>query len=540
MASLFKKTTTKTDPKTGQKVKAKSRKWWGRWRAANGTVKRQPLASDKGAAQAMLHELVQKAERTAAGLSDHFDEHKKKPLKTHLEVFRSFMEGKDNNPDHVQLTVTRVRSILDGCRFVFIGDINPTRVVQYLAGLRREGRSITTSNGYLTAMKSFLNWMVKDKRARDNVLDHLSRQNTETDRRHDRRALAPEEFSKLLESAENGPPIETISGQDRGMLYILAAWTGYRRGELASITKRSLDLDCDSPVLRVQAGYSKRRRLDTVPLHPVVVERLRGWLATKADVGPDEPLFPVAKRKTSKMMRLDLERAGIPYVDADGLFADFHAQRHTFISNLSKAGVSPKVAQELARHSDIKLTMQTYTHLGLHDLRAGIESLPAPPTGTVSENEARELRATGTSPEEKGALYGAQQAAFGGYQDASDCTLERCQEVDSQEGEESIISEENRDSKGETGRENKGWMTGFEPATPRTTIWGSDAVNPSHVKELRKPSQAVVPSMVPCSSKNAPENVPVDLDLDRIIEAWPSLPEAIKRGIMAMVKAVDD
>ena len=62
------------------------------------------------------------------------------------------------------------------------------------------------------------------------------------------------------------------------------------------------------------------------------------------------------------MMRLDLERAGIAYKSDDGLFADFHSNRHTFISNLSKAGISPKMAQTLARHSDMNLTMVSLWH----------------------------------------------------------------------------------------------------------------------------------------------------------------------------------
>jgi len=43
--------------------------------------------------------------------------------------------------------------------------------------------------------------------------------------------------------------------------------------------------------------------------------------------------------------------------------ADFHALRHTFITSLAKADVSPKTAQMLARHSDIRLTMDIYTHV---------------------------------------------------------------------------------------------------------------------------------------------------------------------------------
>jgi hypothetical protein len=56
--------------------------------------------------------------------------------------------------------------------------------------------------------------------------------------------------------------------------------------------------------------------------------------------------------------------------------ADFHALRHTFISNLAGGGVHPKTAQRLARHSTITLTMDRYTHLRRDDLAAALDVLP--------------------------------------------------------------------------------------------------------------------------------------------------------------------
>jgi len=41
---------------------------------------------------------------------------------------------------------------------------------------------------------------------------------------------------------------------------------------------------------------------------------------------------------------------------------NFHAFRHTLISNLAQGGVHPKTGQELARDSTITLTMDRYTH----------------------------------------------------------------------------------------------------------------------------------------------------------------------------------
>jgi len=76
------------------------------------------------------------------------------------------------------------------------------------------------------------------------------------------------------------------------------------------------------------------------------------------------------------MLRIDLKAAGIPYQDREGRFLDFRSLRHTFGTNLAKAGVQPKVAQELMRHSDVKLTLNTYSHVGLDDLAGAVEKLP--------------------------------------------------------------------------------------------------------------------------------------------------------------------
>ena len=76
------------------------------------------------------------------------------------------------------------------------------------------------------------------------------------------------------------------------------------------------------------------------------------------------------------MVKRDLEAVGLGYKDGSGRIFDFHAIRHQFISNLALCGVHPKVAQELARHSDINLTMTRYSHLTKADEQRAIESLP--------------------------------------------------------------------------------------------------------------------------------------------------------------------
>ncbi len=66
------------------------------------------------------------------------------------------------------------------------------------------------------------------------------------------------------------------------------------------------------------------------------------------------------------------------YCDRKGRYADFHSTRHTFVSNLARAGVPLAVCQKLARHSDPRLTANVYTHLAINDGAASIQRLNPP------------------------------------------------------------------------------------------------------------------------------------------------------------------
>ncbi len=46
-----------------------------------------------------------------------------------------------------------------------------------------------------------------------------------------------------------------------------------------------------------------------------------------------------------------------------------HVCRHTYCSNQARAGMNPKTLQYLMGHSDIGVTMNTYTHLGMDDAK---------------------------------------------------------------------------------------------------------------------------------------------------------------------------
>lgn len=77
-----------------------------------------------------------------------------------------------------------------------------------------------------------------------------------------------------------------------------------------------------------------------------------------------------------------------------------HVCRHTYCSNMAKNGMSPKTLQYLMGHSDISVTMNVYTHLGLEDAASEVRRLEElekarmdlERTGVDSEEKARTIR----------------------------------------------------------------------------------------------------------------------------------------------------
>ena len=65
-----------------------------------------------------------------------------------------------------------------------------------------------------------------------------------------------------------------------------------------------------------------------------------------------------------------------------------HVCRHTYCSNMAKSGMNPKVLQYLMGHSDISVTLNTYTHLKLDDAKEEMEKLAKAQEATMAVERA--------------------------------------------------------------------------------------------------------------------------------------------------------
>ena len=122
MASIFKPTYTKTDPKTGKKVTKRLKKWYVKYRDSDDRERKVPGFTDKGATLKLAARLEREAELARQGMGDPYHKQRKRPLKEHIDEFEQHLRDKGNSADHVRLTLDRVRKICTSCKFIFMGD----------------------------------------------------------------------------------------------------------------------------------------------------------------------------------------------------------------------------------------------------------------------------------------------------------------------------------------------------------------------------------------------------------------------------------
>lgn len=171
---------------------------------------------------------------------------------------------------------------------------------------------------------------------------------------------------------------EAAKGDRFEALYVLAPTTGMRRGELLGL--KWTDVDLERGVLAVRRALAPDGKTFTLPkngkgrsirLTEQAVEALKDHRKAQddersklGDVWKDNGLvFPSTvgtpmnpDNLVYRSFKPLLRRAGLKEIR-------FHDLRHTFGHLMIEAGEHPKIVQEILGHSQISLTLDTYSHV---------------------------------------------------------------------------------------------------------------------------------------------------------------------------------
>jgi len=145
------------------------------------------------------------------------------------------------------------------------------------------------------------------------------------------------------------------------VLYLLTDLTGLRRKELLNLTWDAISLSKDNYSVKVKASIAKNGKEAEQPVPAMLVSFLTSLKAQARPKDGDRVFLSFSKWiNTAEHIREDFKVAKIELMDRDGNEICFHSLRNSYISFLANSQTPAKVVQKLARHSDPRLTSNTY------------------------------------------------------------------------------------------------------------------------------------------------------------------------------------
>jgi integrase/recombinase XerD len=283
-----------------------------------------------------------------------------------------------------------------------------------LRELHTNGRAGKTLANYAEALAAFCDWCVERGYLAADPLKNFK--GFDTTPKEKRRAMTIDEIHRLL----------AVCPAHRQLLWETALLSGLRANELRHLSRDHLDVEQGG--LHLDAGWTKNRKAEFLPMPHTLLERLRTGIddaiARYTQVYkkgrplriPEHPLLYVP-RDPARELDKDLRKAGIPkYTKAGKL--DFHALRVTYINLVLDSGVNPKEAQTLARHATLDMTMNVYGRATEERLSLAVERIAervisvSNPELSMFEDESKSLIFNRVE-NKNGAEFGGSNPPFG-------------------------------------------------------------------------------------------------------------------------------
>jgi integrase len=258
--------------------------------------------------------------------------------------------------------------LIPGLGRIVLSRLSPQQLQQFMNAKLEEGLSARTVHHCHAVLRTALEEAVRWGLVGRNVAKLVK---PPRPKRSDIQPLDPEQVRKLL---------ETIRGHRLEALFTVALAVGLREGEALGLRWQDVDLDAGRISVRIalqrisgklqfeEVKSATSRRHITLPL--IAVEALRAHYLRQqqeqellGERWPNTGLVftstrgtPLEPRNAVRLFQRMLQKAGLPH-------KRFYDLRHTCATLLLVQGVHPRVVMEILGHSQISLTMNTYSHV---------------------------------------------------------------------------------------------------------------------------------------------------------------------------------
>jgi integrase/recombinase XerD len=252
------------------------------------------------------------------------------------------------------------QSYLQEGKIDFMKDLNRATILTYLGNLQTRGKAVSTISRNLAAIKSFYQYLVRERYLEKDPAAHLESPKLE---KKLPKVLSVHEVEELLKQPSSTLPAGL---RDKAMLELLYA-TGIRVSELISLNISDVNLD-----MGYIKCYGKGSKERIVPLGSIAAKCVQEYLGkgrTKL-VRTYEEAALFINHHGNRLTRQGFWKIIKKYAQEACIVKEItpHTLRHSFATHLLENGADLRSVQEMLGHADISTT-QIYTHVTRNHLK---------------------------------------------------------------------------------------------------------------------------------------------------------------------------
>lgn len=224
----------------------------------------------------------------------------------------------------------------------------------------------TTCNIEIRTLKAIFNLALKWNWINSNPMKDVKEFKT-PEREH--LSFSNDELTMILDNIKEGYLLNIVK---------FALYSGCRINEILNIQVKDLNFTEGIITIGNKEDFTtKSRKIRYIPISDKMSELLKDILKQKDNIftlhEPETYLFNnnkirFNKNHISKLFKKKLRLCGLPEK------YHFHCLRHTFITNMVKAGLNINYIKQIAGHSDIKTT-EKYVHICNNDLKSALNNI---------------------------------------------------------------------------------------------------------------------------------------------------------------------
>ncbi|MDF2502302.1 MAG: xerD 2 [Anaerosporomusa subterranea] len=252
------------------------------------------------------------------------------------------------------------QAYLQESKIDFMKDLNRSTILTYLNNLQTNGKAVSTISRNLAAIKSFYQYLVRERYLEKDPAAHLESPKLE---KKLPKVLSVYEVEELLKQPNALLPAGL---RDKAMLELLYA-TGIRVSELISLNISDVNLD-----MGYIKCYGKGSKERIVPLGSIAAKCVQDYLGkgrTKL-VRTYEEAALFINHHGNRLTRQGFWKIIKKYAQEACIVKEItpHTLRHSFATHLLENGADLRSVQEMLGHADISTT-QIYTHVTRNHLK---------------------------------------------------------------------------------------------------------------------------------------------------------------------------